>query len=310
MSSSSTLPLVSIVTPAYNQAEFLVAAMTSVLEQDYPALEYIVIDDGSRDDTLAVARAVAEAHPGRVQVLTQANAGQAATLNRGWAMARGEILAYLSSDDALCPGAVRTMVQALQSRPELGVAYCDFWLVDPQGRRVRPHVSQEFDVQAMQVGLVCHPGPAAFFRREVFETTGGWDVRRRQVPDFEFWLRASRGHAFARVPQCLAEYRIHEGSASFQAMSPERANEIVEVVQGFWGGEATKPAARSSLARAFSIAAKNHAQAGRPAQALRQLAAALRLRPALALEPALWRQLIVGFTRRLYYRAGAALRRA
>lgn len=186
MSTSPALPLVSIVTPAYNQAEYLAAAMTSVLEQDYPALEYIVIDDGSRDDTLAVARAVAETHPERVQVLTQANAGQAATLNRGWAMARGEILAYLSSDDALCPGAVRTMVQALQSRPEVGVAYCDFWLVDPQGRRVRAHVSQEFDVQAMQVGLVCHPGPAAFFRRSVFETTGGWDVRRRQVPDFEF----------------------------------------------------------------------------------------------------------------------------
>lgn len=310
MSQAQELPLVSIVTPAYNQAEYLEAAMKSVLEQDYPALEYIVIDDGSRDDTLAVAQAVASAYPGRVQVLRQDNAGQAATLNRGWTMALGSILAYLSSDDLLCPGAVRTMVQALQSRPELGVAYCDCWLVDPSGQRVRPHLAEDFDVQAMQVGLVCHPGPAAFFRREVFETTGGWDVRRRQVPDFEFWLRASRRYAFARVPQRLAEYRIHEGSASFQAMSPERANEIVAVVGTFWQGQEGTREARWSRARAFSISAKNHAQAGRPRDALSCLVRALKLRPALALEPSLWRQLLVGFTRRLYYRAGAAFRRA
>jgi glycosyltransferase involved in cell wall biosynthesis len=304
------LPLVSIITPAYNQAEYLEAAMKSVLEQDYPMLEYIVIDDGSRDDTLAVAQSVAAAYPGRVQVLRQDNAGQAATLNRGWAMARGDILAYLSSDDLLCPGAVRTMVEALQARPELGVAYCDCWLVDPNGLRVRPHEAEDFDVRAMQVGLVCHPGPAAFFRREVFETTGGWDVRRRQVPDFEFWLRASRHYAFARVPQRLAEYRIHEGSASFQAMSSERANEIVAVVEGFWRGQDGTPDARRSLARAVSIAAKNHAQAGRPLDALRCLFRALELRPALALELGLWRQLLAGFSRRLYYRGRAAWRRA
>jgi len=310
MQREAGFPLVSIVTPAYNQAEYLADAMRSVLEQDYPSLEYIVIDDGSRDDTLAVAQAVAAAYPGQVQVLRQDNAGQAATLNRGWAMSRGAILAYLSSDDLLAPGAIRTMVAALQARPGLGVAYCDCWLIGPDGQRVRPHLAKDFDLQAMQVGLVCHPGPAAFFRREVFETTGGWDVRRRQVPDFEFWLRASRRYGFARVPERLAEYRIHEGSASFQAMSPERANEIVEVVEGFWQGQPDSRDAQWSLARAFSISAKNHAQAGRPWVALRRLAQGLKLRPALALEPSLWRQLLTGFVRRLYYRARTGLRRA
>jgi glycosyltransferase involved in cell wall biosynthesis len=305
----SELPRVSIVTPAYNQAEYLAAAMRSVLAQDYPALEYIVIDDGSRDGSLAVAQAIAAEHPGRVQVLTQPNAGQAATLNRGWALASGQILAYLSSDDLLCPGAVTTMVNALQAHPDWGVAYCDCWLIDASGRRVREHIAQDFDVRAMQVDLVCHPGPAAFFRRDVFEANGGWDVRRRQVPDFEFWLRASRRFHFARVPEHLAEYRIHEGSASFQAMSPERADEIVEVVQGFWHGQALTPDIRASLARAHSIAAKNHAQAGRPGRALVHLAGAMKSRPAIALAPWLWRQLLVGFTRRLYYRALRSMRR-
>lgn len=303
------LPLVSIVTPAYNQAEYLAATMSSVLEQDYPALEYIVIDDGSRDDTWAVAQAQAAAYPGRVRLVRQDNAGQAQTLNRGWAMSRGAILAYLSSDDVLCPGAIRTMVAALQARPDLGVAYCDCWLIGPDGQRIRKHLAQDFDRQAMQIGLVCHPGPAAFFRREVFETVGGWDVRRRQVPDFEFWLRVSRRYDFARVPQCLAEYRIHDGSASFQIMSPERADEIVAVVEGNWHGGSDSQAARRSLARAYSIAAKNHQQSGRWAVALKRLAKALSLRPALALEAGLWRNLLAGFLRRLYYRGRMALPR-
>jgi glycosyltransferase involved in cell wall biosynthesis len=283
--------------------------MASVLDQDYPALEYIVIDDGSDDDSWAVAQAQAQRYPGRVRLIRQANAGQAQTLNRGWALSQGDILAYLSSDDLLCPGAVRTMVAALQARPGLGVAYCDCWLIDAAGQRIRAHLAEDFDVQAMQVGLVCHPGPAAFFRREVFETVGGWDVRRRQVPDFEFWLRVSRRYDFARVPQCLAEYRIHEGSTSFQAMSPERAEEIVAVVDGFWQGQAASDDARASLARALCIATRNHQQSGRAFSALACLAKALRLRPALALEAGLWRLLLTGAVRRIYYRARAAFRR-
>ena len=138
----NSTPLVSIVTPVYNQAEYLAATMESVLAQDYPALEYIVIDDGSSDASLALAQRLAAAHPGRITVLTQANAGQAATLNRGWGLARGEILAYLSSDDCLCPGAVTAMVHALRAQPAASVAYCDFWLIDAHGKRLRgPHVA-------------------------------------------------------------------------------------------------------------------------------------------------------------------------
>ncbi|MDM4767532.1 glycosyltransferase family 2 protein [Pelomonas sp. SE-A7] len=304
----SQLPLVSIVTPAYNQADYLRATIESVLAQDYPALEYLVIDDGSGDATLAIAEGLAREHPGRLRVLTQANAGQAATLNRGWSLAQGQILAYLSSDDCLCPGAVSAMVAALNAHPEVAVAYCDFWLMDAAGRRLRPVQAAEFDAEQLRVELVCQPGPGAFFRRRVFEATGGWDVRRRQVPDFEFWLRASAEGAFLRVPQCLADYRIHEGSASFMVMPEARADEIVRVVEGFWESAPDAGSASRATARALSIAAKNHAQSGRPLLALGRLAQAFQRRPGLALEPAIWRQLLVGFTRRAYYGARRVLR--
>lgn len=296
-------PWVSIVTPAHNQGEYLRTTMESVLSQDYPALEYLVIDDGSSDDTLAVARAVAAEHPTRVTVLTQANAGQAATLNRGWAACRGEILGYLSSDDLLLPGAVAAMVGAMQARPEVSVAYCDFWLIDPVGERLRAVAAPEFDRRAMLEDLVCAPAVGALFRREVFDATGGWDVGRRQVPDFEFWLRAVEHGDFMRVPQRLSEYRIHEGSASFRAMPVPRAEEILAVMTAHWAARPTVPATltRRSIARAHTLVGKNHAQSGRAWLSLRHYLRALAMRPGMLLEVAIWRQIVVGFLRRTYF---------
>ncbi|MDL5032884.1 glycosyltransferase family 2 protein [Pelomonas sp. APW6] len=299
-------PRVTLVTPVYNQAEYLAATIESVLAQDYAALEYLVIDDGSSDDSLAVARRYEQSHPGRLRVIAQANIGQAATLNKGWAMATGEILAYLSSDDCLLPGAIGRMVEALQSHPRAAVAYCDFWLIDAQGGRLREVRTEDFDADRLRVDLVCQPGPGAFFRREVFTRQGGWRAELRQVPDFEFWLRASREGDFIRVPQALAEYRIHEGSASFRAMPPARAEEIVGVVQACWAAEPETGRARLALAKALGIAAKNHGQSGRLVDALRTFARALRLKPSMAADLGIWRQLIVGIVRRRWYQWRAA----
>lgn len=303
-------PLVSIVIPAYNQAEYLDAAIESVLAQDYPRLECIVIDDGSSDDTLAVARRSEQRHPGRLTVLTQPNAGQSAALNRGWELARGDVIGYLSSDDLLCPGAIGEIVAALERHPEASTAYCDYWLIDAQGKRLRVHQSAEFSLAVMRVDLAQPPGPGALFRRAVFDRAGGWNTSLRQVPDFEYWLRATDHGPFVRVPKVLAEFRIHEGSSSFRAMSPERADEIVGVMRVYWDKHAAggDDAARS-LSNALSMAAKNHAQSGRVFAALGRFARAAALRPALVLESGVWRRLLSGFTRRAYYGMRARLGR-
>lgn len=299
----TVLPKVSIVTPAYNQGEYLAAAMRSVLTQDYANLEYLVIDDGSSDNSLAVAQAVAAEFPGRVTVQTQANTGQAETLNRGWAACQGEILGYLSSDDVLLPGAISRLVASLQQRPDVSLVYADFWLIDPAGMRLRQVQAPEFDRRAMLENLVCAPGVGALFRREVFDATGGWDPRRRQVPDFEFWLRVAEGGDFLRVPACLSEYRIHEGSASYRVMPVARAEEIVSVIQGHWAARPDTPPAlaKRSVARAHGLSGKNHAQSGRPWQSLRHYLKAFSLRPGLLLELGMWRQIAVGFLRRAYF---------
>lgn len=292
-------PLVSIVTSVFNQAEYLEATMLSVLAQDYEALEYIVIDDGSTDASLSVAERVAAAHPGRVSVLTQANAGQAASLNRGWSLSRGAILAYLSSDDCLSPRAVSQMVAALQQRPEVTVAYCDFELIDNRGTPIRTVRTEDFDLRRLRVDLVCQPGPGAFFRRQVFEATGGWRSELRQVPDFEFWLRAVDHGPFVRVAQALAQYRIHDRSASFRAMPVARAEEICGVVQAYWTGR-TGAEADLAMAKSLCIAAKNHAQAGRPLAGARRLGQAFRIAPRLLVSGQSWRPFLFGLAFRCF----------
>lgn len=290
------LPLVSIVTPAYNQAEYLAATIVSVLAQDYPNLEYIVLDDGSTDDTPAILKQF----DGRIRHERHTNMGQARTLNRGWEMARGSLIGYLSSDDCLAPQAVSRLVQAMVERPDVIVAYCDFELIDAKGRVFREVRTEDYDQKRLCVDLVCQPGPGALFRRELFDCTGGWMEHLRQVPDFEFWLRASRMGQFLRVPELLAHYRVHEGSASFSVITAERSTEIVNIVFEYWS-EQPGLLARQALASAHLIAAKNHIQSGRMIASLMQLGCSARYRPIIFFSLAAWKILLSGVLRRTVY---------
>ena len=291
------LPLVSIVTPTYNQAEYLAETIESVLAQDYPNFEYIVLDDGSTDDTSEILKR----YDGRIRHERHENMGQANTLNRGWSMASGSLIGYLSSDDLLEPNAFTKLVKALTARPDASVAYCDFTLIDAEGQRFRTVNTEEFDEVRLCVDLVCQPGPGALFRREVFDRMGGWAGYLRQVPDFEFWLRASKFGPFVRVPEVLAHYRIHDGSASFRPTTVERSMEIVGVMSEYWGLQ-TGQKVNHSLAMANLVAAKSHAQSGRFAAGFAQWTQALRYSPKMLWSKLAWRIIASGLLRRSLHR--------
>jgi len=292
-------PLVSIVTPAYNQAEYLAHTLDSMVAQDYPNIEYLVLDDGSTDSTPEVLRR----YDGRVQWERQPNMGQSRTLNKGWARSRGEYIGYLSSDDLLLPNAVSTLVKALEENPQVVVAYCDFDLIDNEGKRVGLAQSPEFDHDRMLEQLICPPGPGALFRRSVFEKVGGWNEQLRKIPDFEFWLRAARLGPFMRIPQVLAQYRVHEESASIRPVPVERSMEIVDTMKAYWGA-ANNTLARLSLASAHLRAAKSHAQSGRPGDALTQFWRACLYRPKTLISFSAWRGLFSSFALRFFNQSG------
>ena len=294
------LPLVSIVTPTYNQAEYLAETIESVLAQDYPNIEYIVLDDGSTDSTPEVLNR----YSGRVRWERHDNMGQARTLNKGWAMSRGEFIGYLSSDDLLLPDAISKLVETLITTPNAVVAYGDFNLIDAQGNYLRTVEAENYDRKRLTVDLVCQPGPGALFQRQILDQAGAWNVSLRQTPDFEFWLRAARLGDFMRIAKVLAQYRIHEGSASFQCISYERSIEIVEVVRNYWGSM-NSPEVRRSMSNAYLIAAKNHAQSKRYLFSLWSFWQAILHSPGALISIKAWRMLASGTLRRLIFKKKA-----
>jgi glycosyltransferase involved in cell wall biosynthesis len=275
--------LVSIVIATFNHGAYVAAAIESVLAQDHPHVELIVVDDGSTDDTPSVLARYQD----RARIIRQANAGQACALNRGWQAARGDILSYLGSDDTLEPNAVSRAAALLRSRPDVALVYCDFLLIDPASHPIRRVSNGEFERSAMVARLICHPGPGAFFRRSGYVEAGPWNESLRQVPDFEFWLRLAHTGTFVRIPEVLARYRVHEGSQSFAQVGAERAEEPAKVMRDYFAslpdGAEELRWRDEGLANGHLLSARLHLRSGRIAEGSQNLRQALRLHPRILL---------------------------
>jgi glycosyltransferase involved in cell wall biosynthesis len=276
---SRTGPLVSIVVPVFNQADYVEEALESVLTQRYSQIELIVLDDGSTDDTPQRL----EAYRSRCVVERHSNIGQAATLNKGWNLSHGQILSYLAADDMLLPGAVQASIEVLERRSDVVMSYCDYELMDPASKYIRRITTRDYAFPALVVELVCLPGPGVFFRRSAFEATGPWNAALRQIPDFEYWLRLALKGPFVRIPQVLARYRVHDDSQSFARVAAERAEEPVGVVRRFYAEEAlpAEITARrgEAMCNAHLLTARLHFRAGRWRAGTQHLWAAVRKWP-------------------------------
>jgi glycosyltransferase involved in cell wall biosynthesis len=206
-------PLVSIVTPSYKQARYLEETIESVLAQDYPRLEYLVVDGGSDDGSVEVIERYADR---LAWWASEPDAGQAAALNKGFARAKGEILGWLSSDDTLYPEAVSRVVAALDEDPDTLLVYGEALFVDEQGRELFALEPRPFDVKTMVRTAANHVvQPGSLFRRRALELAGPFDEAAHYLFDFQFALRlAQAGGKVERIPDPLATYRVHAESKS------------------------------------------------------------------------------------------------
>lgn len=276
--SPRSLPRVTVITPAFNRADYLDEVIRSVLEQGYPDLEYIVLDDGSTDGTRDVLRR----YEGRIVAASHPNMGETGTVNRGFSMARGDILGVVNSDDPLRPGAVRTIVDRMEADRGLLAVYPDFDMIDAQGRVIETLRPPDYRYLDMLRWHRCLPGPAAFFRREVVDRLGGRDPGFRYVADFDFWLRAGLLGPFERLPEVLATFRVHEDSASVREKGTAMADEHLRLVEKIFSLDGLDPAVRAVRREAFSSA---HYVAGcvatrdNPAEARRHFRRALAYAP-------------------------------
>lgn len=229
--SASKLPVVSVITPAYNQGIFLRDTIESVLSQDYPHIELLVLNDGSTDNTEEILKE----YTGRIKWETQKNMGQTPTINKGWQQTSGEIITWLNSDDTYLPGAVKAGVDYLLSHPDTGIVFADSLFTEADGtplERTRP--LPPFNYKNFVVGCE-NPisQPSSFIRRSVMQKAGELDPTFYYFMDWDFWLRAGLYCKIDYIPELWSTYRLHAESKTV-AQSKKAAPELEYMYNKFF----------------------------------------------------------------------------
>ncbi len=257
---------ISIVTNAFNQGEYLAAAMTSVLSQDWPDVEYLVVDPGSTDLTPQVIRKFQKKYPGRIIHITEADNGPADGLNKAFAQATGELLSYLNADDLYLPGCFRSASQVAQKYPQAAAIYADGYKANAAGKIVRRVVSTTFSPRTFIYGGALVLQQSTFYRAEAFRGVGGFNLQNRTSWDAELLLdMALRRMQLVHVPGYWSVFRIHAesitGSQRLAEESRKTHARYFQTVMGRQRSPLDKLAAM--LVRGYSLLAEPRATVAR-----------------------------------------------
>jgi glycosyltransferase involved in cell wall biosynthesis len=220
----NTKPLVSIVTPSYNQGRFIRRTIDSVLNQSYPAIEYLVMDGESSDETLSVLQSYGD----RVRWISEKDEGQTDAINKGLRQLHGDILAYLNSDDVLTPGAIDRVVRFFNENPDIDLVYGNADYIDEEDQVIGPYKTASYSLERLlEDCMICQP--ATFWRRSVQERWGLFDDQLHFVMDYEYWIRlATHGAQLAFVEDKLACSRLYPETKTLSSRS-KIYREIFEV---------------------------------------------------------------------------------
>jgi glycosyltransferase involved in cell wall biosynthesis len=203
----SDLPRISIVTPSYNQAQFLEETIQSVLDQEYPNLQYIIIDGGSTDSSVDIIRQYEDR---LAYWVSERDNGQVDAINRGFARATGDIVAWLNSDDTYEPGTFMAIKDVFHARPGPRLVYGEGWYIDECSTRLRPC---SFVRSTFSPNYLYNRDPilqqATFWTRDLWEEVGPLNESLNWVFDWDWFIRAYKKTKFHYIPRFLANYRVH-----------------------------------------------------------------------------------------------------
>ncbi|SRR6266540_991682 len=231
------LPLVSIITPSFNQAYYLEATIQSVLSQDYPRIEYIIVDGGSTDGSVDIIKkySAQDAIPRGASPwdsggnssasnhsiawwISEKDKGQTDAINKGFARATGEILAWINSDDTYNPGAVSSAVKYLQEHPEVGLVYSDCNYINENGQTIGRFPAAQTNNRRLREGYVHIPQQTTFFRASLWQEVAPLDPSFYFAMDYDLWTRiASRTQLKYLAGQTWANFRLHTSGKTITA---------------------------------------------------------------------------------------------
>ncbi len=253
---------VTVITPTHNRINLLRETIESVLAQNYPDLEYLVLDDGSTDNT----QELLARYQDRLTVVHHPNMGETRTVNKGFMMASGDIVGVINSDDPLLPGAIHRIVQAFRENPEAVAVYPDWATIDEHHRFLATQRLHEYNLASMLLNLDWGLGPGTFMRTSAIRALNGRNPNLVYCGDMEFWLRLAAHGKMVHLPRTLATHRVHSGSMSLSGRGPLLMAEWVGVIRTWVNNRDTPPSVLAKkgriLARAYHAAARHYSRPG------------------------------------------------
>lgn len=205
----SNLPRLSVVVPSFNQGQFIERTIQSLIDQNYPNLEIIVMDGGSTDETLPIIDRYRE-HIFHVE--SGPDGGQAAAIARGFSLAKGDFISWLNSDDTYNPGALLAIGRYLASHPNVKFLYGNTRVIDADDRQLSFKRSVKFWLPVMKYAYLTVPQMSAFWSRELYVRAGGMDQSLRFCMDYDLFVRMSQICAPRRINETIGNFRIHGAS--------------------------------------------------------------------------------------------------
>ncbi len=252
---------ISIVTPSYNQAKFIEECLRSVREQNYPAVEHIVVDGASTDGTVEILKRYSET-PGCEHLcwISEPDEGQSDALNKGFRVATGDIIGWLNSDDRYRPGCFSQIAEAFEKHRHADVIYGDYTWINERGDLLRIRREIEFSQFILSYHRVLYiPTTATFFQSRIFHNGNFPDVKYGYAMDYEFFLRlAQKGYRFRHFPALLADFRWHAHSKTVS--HPEKQFEERDAIAMMYSP--TLRGIRSKVFRKVVLSALRAAAAG------------------------------------------------
>jgi glycosyltransferase involved in cell wall biosynthesis len=286
------LPLVTIVTPSYNQARFLEATLRSVLEQDYPSIEYLVVDGASTDGSVEIIRRYANR---LTWWISEKDFGQPEAVNKGLQRARGEFVGWLNSDDIYLPGAVSTAVKVFQSHPEAGLVYGDALAIDTDGKPFNLMRARQYTLaDLMAFNIICQP--AAFMRLSVLDEVGHLNPAYHLLMDNLLWMCMAQKAPIVYIPQTWAAARYHDQAKNRTrgaAYGREARVLIADLQSRPEFSELIRSDEKRILAGVERFDAFYLTDAGQPWEALRSYGRAFRLHPKTSVQD--WKHILLAF---------------